>query len=47
MFSKYLYYTEPAMKAHLEAQAECDQKDLIISQLKDYIFELKQLEEII
>lgn len=35
MFSKYLDYTEPATKAHLEAQSECEQKDVIISQLKN------------
>lgn len=44
MYSKYLDYSEPATKAHLSAQAECEQKDVIISQLKNEIFQLKQLE---
>lgn len=38
MFSKYLDYSEPATKAHLTAQAECEQKDALIGQLKGEIY---------
>ncbi len=34
MFSKYLDYTEPATQAHHAAQGECEQKDIMIGQLK-------------
>lgn len=34
MFSKYLDYTEPATKAHFAAQNECENKDIVIGQLK-------------
>ena len=44
MFSKYLDYTEPATKAHHIAQVECEQKDVIIGQLKGELNELRQLE---
>lgn len=44
MFSKYLDYSEPATKAHLAAQGECSQKDVVIGQLKGEINELRQLE---
>jgi len=44
MFSKYLEYSDPANKAHLAAQAESDQKDTIIGQLKNEMVELRQLE---
>lgn len=43
MFSKYLDYTEPANKAHLQAQGECEQKDVVIGQLKSEVSELRQL----
>ncbi len=44
MFSKYLDYSEPATKAHLAAQGECEQKDVLIGQLKGEVAELRQLE---
>lgn len=44
MFSRYLEYSEPATKAHLQAQGECEQKDVLIGQLKGEIQELRQLE---
>ena len=34
MYSKYLDYSEVAMRAHHVAQAESDQKDIIINSLK-------------
>lgn len=34
MFSKYLDYYEPATIAHKSAQLECEQKDVVIGQLK-------------
>ena len=34
MYSKYLDYSEAAMRAHHVAQAESDQKDIIINSLK-------------
>lgn len=34
MYSKYLDYTEAAIRANHHAQAENDQKDIIINQLK-------------
>ena len=37
MFSKYLEYSEPAHKAHISAQGECEQKDVLIGQLKGEI----------
>lgn len=43
MYSKYLDYTEAAVKAHHAAQAENDQKDVIISRLKSDVYELRQL----
>jgi hypothetical protein len=43
MFSKYLEYSEPASRAHTLAQGECEQKDVVIGQLKGEIHELKQL----
>ena len=44
MYSKFLDYSETASRAHPTAQGECDQKDTMIGQLKNEIFELKQLE---
>lgn len=44
MYSKYLDYTEQAMRAHHVAQAESDQKDIIINSLKGQIFDLKRIE---
>jgi chromosome segregation ATPase len=44
MFSKYLEYSEPAGKAHQTAQGECEQKDVIIGQLKSEVAELRLLE---
>jgi hypothetical protein len=44
MFSKYLDYSEPATKAHLTAQSDCQHKDVLIGQLKGEIGELRQLE---
>jgi Fe-S-cluster formation regulator IscX/YfhJ len=44
MFSKYLDYSEPAHKAHLQAQGDCEQKDVLIAQLKNEVCELRQLE---
>ena len=44
MFSKYLDYSDPASKAHLAAQGESEQKDVIIGQLKSEMAELRQLE---
>ena len=37
-------YTEPATQAHHAAQGECEQKDIMIGQLKGEIHELRQLE---
>lgn len=44
MYSKYLDYTDAAIKAHHAAQAESDQKDILISHLKSDVYELRQLE---
>jgi hypothetical protein len=44
MFSKYLDYSETANEAHFTAQQECQQKDILIGQLRGEIYELKQLE---
>lgn len=44
MYSKYLDYTEAAIRANQLAQAESDQKDIIINQLKTEVFELKRIE---
>lgn len=44
MYSKYLDYTEAAVKAHHAAQVENDQKDILISHLKSDVYELRQLE---
>jgi hypothetical protein len=44
MYSKYLDYTEAAIRANQFAQAESDQKDIIINQLKNEVFELKRIE---
>ena len=43
MYSKYLDYNESAIKAHNAAQAENDQKDVLISHLKNDVYELRQL----
>jgi hypothetical protein len=44
MYSKYLDYTEAAVKAHHAAQVENDQKDILIGHLKSDVHELRQLE---
>lgn len=44
MYSKYLDYTEQAIREGHQAQAENEQKDVIISQLKAEVFELKRIE---
>lgn len=44
MYSKYLDYTETAVRAHQAVQIENDQKDILIGQLKSEAFELRQLE---
>jgi hypothetical protein len=44
MYSKYLDYTEAAIRANHLAQAENDQKDIIINQLKNEVFDLKRIE---
>lgn len=44
MYSKYLDYTEAALRANHLAAAENDQKDIIISQMKSEVFELKRIE---
>ena len=38
MYSKYLDYTEAAVRANQFAQAKNDQKDIIINQLKTEVF---------
>ena len=44
MYSKYVDYHDSAVKAHHAAQAENDHKDVLISQLKGEVYELRQLE---
>lgn len=44
MYSKYLDYTDVAVKAHHAAQAENDQKDILIARLKSDVYQLRQLE---
>ena len=44
MYSKYLDYTEQAIREGQIAQAENEQKDVLISQLKAEVFELKRIE---
>ena len=44
MYSKYLDYTEAAVRANHLAQSENDQKDIIINSLKTEVFELKRIE---
>lgn len=44
MYSKYLDYTEAAVRANQLAQAENDQKDVVINSLKNEVFELKRIE---
>lgn len=44
MYSKYLDYTEAAIRANHLAQAENDQKELIINQLKNEVFDLKRID---
>jgi DUF438 domain-containing protein len=44
MYSKYLDYTEAAIRASQFAQVENDQKDFVINQLKTEVFELKRIE---
>ena len=44
MYSKYLDYTKAAIRANHLAQAENDQKDIIINQLKNQVFDLKRIE---
>lgn len=43
MYSKYLDYTDVAVKAHNAAIVENDQKDILISSLKNELFHLRQL----
>ena len=38
MYSKYLDYTEAAVRAGHLAQAESDQKDIVINSLKNSVF---------
>jgi hypothetical protein len=38
MYSKYLDYTDAAVKAHHAAQAENDQKDILIAHLKSDVY---------
>ena len=44
MYSKYLDYTENAVRSHHAAQSENDQKDILIGHLKNEVYELRQLE---
>lgn len=44
MYSKYLDYTEVAVKANHLAAVECEHKDIMIGQLKNDIYELRQIE---
>jgi hypothetical protein len=44
MYSKYLDYTDAAIKSHQAAQVENDQKDILINHLKNELYELRQLE---
>jgi hypothetical protein len=44
MYSKYLDYSEAAIRANHLAQAENDQKDIIINSLKSEVFDLKRIE---
>ena len=44
MYSKYLDYTEAAVRANHLAQAENGQKDIIINSLKGEVFDLKRIE---
>ena len=44
MYSRYLHYYEPATKAHWTAQQECQEKDVVIGQLRGQTGDLKQLE---
>lgn len=44
MYSKYLDYTEAAVKANHLAQVESEHKDILIGQLKTDLYELKQIE---
>lgn len=44
MYSKYVDYNDSAVKAHHAAQTENGQKDIVISQLKNEVYELRQLE---
>lgn len=44
MYSRYLEYSEPALRAHNLAVVENEQKDALISTLKTDLYELKQLE---
>ena len=44
MYSKYLDYSEAATRANHLAQADNDQRDLIIGSLKNEVFDLKRVE---
>jgi hypothetical protein len=44
MYSKYLDYSEAAIRANHMAQAENDTKDIIINEMKTEVFELKRIE---
>lgn len=38
MYSKYVDYHDSAVKAHREAQSDNDQKDVLISHLKNDVY---------
>lgn len=44
MYSKYLEYSEAALKATRLAQAESEQKDVLIAHLKNEVYELRRIE---
>ena len=44
MYSQYLDYHEAAVKANHLAQAENEQKDIIIGHLRNDLYELRQIE---
>lgn len=45
MYSKYLEYSDSAISSHKAAQIECEQKDILISQLKSEIYRLRELDD--
>lgn len=44
MYSKYLDYSDTAIKNQQLAQVENEQKDVLINELKREVYELRQLE---